>query len=299
MGSVPWPNVGMSDVSAGALVRQTVARSVTLMLRHDPGARQGQPEAVHKLRTATRRLRSDLRTFAPLVDETWAAPLRTELAWLGAEVGAVRDVDVLIERLAPVIADLTSAAAVTGAALLDHFRLIRSDARAALLATLLSSRYTELLHDLVGAVEAPFDDDRPAEAVVGPLAEAPWLRLRRVVDKLPADPADSDLHHVRIRAKRCRYAAEAVAPVVGEPAERFAAAVEDLQDVLGDHQDTVMSEDALRRAAATHPQLAPEAWQLIDHERRARAELRTAWPAVWEKAADPELRSWMMASSPG
>lgn len=293
MGSVPWPDVGMSDVTAGALVRQTIARSVTLMLRHDPGARQGQPDDVHKLRTSTRRLRSDLRTFAPLVDETWAAPLRTELAWLGAEVGAVRDVDVLIERLEPVITELTSTSALTGAALLDHFQLIRSDARAALLATLLGRRYTDLLHELVGAVEAPFEDDRPADTVVGPLAEAPWLRLERVVEKLPADPADSDLHHVRIRAKRCRYAAEAVAPVVGEAAERFAAAVEDLQNVLGDHQDTVMSEAALRRAAATHPQLAPEAWHLIDRERIVRAELRTAWPAVWEKAADPDLRSWM------
>lgn len=273
-------------------MRRTVARSVTLILRHDPGARSGDPDDVHRLRVAARRLRSDLRTFAPLVDDEWATPLRTELSWLGSQVGAVRDVDVLIDELAPLVED------ATGDALLDHFRLARSEASAGLLRTLLGERYTVLLDRAVAAAEAPLDLDRPARETVVPLVERAWRRLHRAVERLPSDPSDADLHLVRIRAKRCRYGAEAVAPVVGDEVERFAVAIADLQGVLGEHQDTVMAEEALRIAAATLPHLAPTAWHLIDHERAARARFRSSWPSVWAAAADPALRTWM-GVSPG
>jgi CHAD domain-containing protein len=286
-----------SGLTAGTFVRRTIARSVTLILRHDPGARRGEPEDVHKLRVATRRLRSDLRTFTSLVD---AGGLPSELAWLGDQVGAVRDVDVLLERLEPVVAALspTSTDAVTGAALLDHFRAGRSEARQALLHTLLDDRYTALLHDAVGMAEAPRlrpEAEQPAGDAVLPLVAAAWLRLDRAVDDLPADPADSDLHRVRIRAKRCRYASEAIAAELVPEAKPFASAVADLQGVLGDHQDAVAAEAALRAAAAELPHLAPVAWQLIDGEQAERARLRAAWPAVWAAASADDLRTWMPA----
>ena len=57
------------------------------------------PEGVHQARVATRRLRSDLRTFRPLLDREWASALRTELDWLARELGVVRDGDVMLERM--------------------------------------------------------------------------------------------------------------------------------------------------------------------------------------------------------
>ena len=57
------------------------------------------PEGVHQARVATRRLRSDLRTFGPVLDERWSEDLRAELRWLGAALGKVRDADVLTELL--------------------------------------------------------------------------------------------------------------------------------------------------------------------------------------------------------
>src|SRR5579871_2668547 len=82
------------------LIRNAIARSVARLLSHDPGVRLGDdPEDVHQLRVAARRLRSDLATFGPLLNDEGVAAVRDELKWLGARVGAVRDLDVLAERL--------------------------------------------------------------------------------------------------------------------------------------------------------------------------------------------------------
>jgi inorganic triphosphatase YgiF len=87
-------------VTVPQLVRHSITRSVVQILRHDPGVRLGEdPEYVHQLRVGTRRLRSDLRTFAHLLDTEPVTGIRAELGWLAALVGAVRDTDVLAARL--------------------------------------------------------------------------------------------------------------------------------------------------------------------------------------------------------
>jgi len=75
------PDVVVPPIGAGAtvdtLVRYAIARSVVQILRHDPGVRLGEdPEDVHQFRVATRRLRSDLRTFSPLLDPEPITELR-------------------------------------------------------------------------------------------------------------------------------------------------------------------------------------------------------------------------------
>ena len=94
------PEAVGGDASAGDAVRAAIATSVARLLRHDPGVRIGDdPEDVHQARVAARRLRSDLRTFRALLDPEWNAGLREELRWLGNELGAVRDTEVLTDRL--------------------------------------------------------------------------------------------------------------------------------------------------------------------------------------------------------
>ncbi|HMG45249.1 MAG TPA: CHAD domain-containing protein [Acidimicrobiales bacterium] len=291
------------DLSVGALVRQAVTRSVGQLLRHDPGARRGDPDDVHKFRVGTRRLRSDLGTFRLVLDPEWAKPLRRELSWLGGEVGAVRDLDVLLERLTAQVATLAPVDSTAADSLVGHFRRARVRAHAALQQTLLGQRYTDLLHDLVTGAETPrfsppnaaLQSGRELGAEVG---RGVWETLRQAVDDLPDDPPDEELHQVRILAKRCRYAAEAVAPAIGPDAAAFAQAIADLQTVLGDHQDTVLTEAALRRAADALPHLAPLAGELIVRERTDRARLRAEWPAVWEAAAAEDLRRWMAPPPP-
>jgi CHAD domain len=70
------------------------------ILAHDPGVRIGKnPEELHQLRVATRRLRSVLRTAGRVLEPSWAEALRDELSWLGGELGPARDADVLLEHL--------------------------------------------------------------------------------------------------------------------------------------------------------------------------------------------------------
>ena len=57
------------------------------------------PEAIHQTRVAARRLRSDLQTFKPVLDPVWVRHVRSDLQWLGGQLGLVRDADVLGEHL--------------------------------------------------------------------------------------------------------------------------------------------------------------------------------------------------------
>src|ERR1700674_3843289 len=94
------PMVVEPDSPARDVIRSVVAQSVAALLYHDPLVRTSRdPEAVHQARVATRRLRSHLRTFGPLLDQEWTDPLRSELGWLALSLGAVRDQEVLLERL--------------------------------------------------------------------------------------------------------------------------------------------------------------------------------------------------------
>ena len=146
-----------------------------------------------------------------------------------------------------------------------------------------------------GANDPPFTEAAalPAGAALPRQVRKPWRRLARAVEELPPQPSDVELHHVRVLAKRARYAAEAVAPVAGRAATRFAEAVAGLQGVLGDLHDAVVAQEWLRTAAGRHATRALVAGEMLAQERADAASLRDRWPAVWEKAAGKKLRSWM------
>jgi CHAD domain-containing protein len=278
------------------LVRHSTARSVAQIIRHDPGARLGgDDEEVHKLRVATRRLRSDLHSFSSLLDETRIDPLRAELSWLGETIGAVRDTDVLTLRLTSRLASLADGHASGADRLMSLLEQEAAVARDAMMSTLREKRYLRLLDALVALAAAPplleirNVSRRKSRKVAIKTMEKPWRRVVEAVGALGRDPSDDKLHHVRVLAKRSRYAAEATAPLLGPDAVRFASAVADLQTVLGDHQDTVVAEEWLLRAAAQAPEVGDIVHQLIAVERSRRAALRAQWPAVWQIAVAKEL----------
>jgi CHAD domain-containing protein len=131
---------------------------------------------------------------------------------------------------------------------------------------------------------------------LGDLVRKPWKQLRRAVEALDDDPPDEELHAVRIRAKRCRYAAEAVAPAIGKAAKQFAAAVEGVQEVLGEHQDAVVAGQWLRTHAADgggRVEGAFVAGELAAREDAAADASRAQWPDAWDQAKPKRLRRWM------
>ena len=285
-----------TDSPARDVIKHVLAESIASLLKHDPLVRtSGDPEAVHQARVATRKLRSHLRTFGPLLDPEWTEPLRSELGWLALGLGAVRDREVLFERLSERARSLPATDLRSANSLLHILQVEIATLRTKLMAELDSVRYVDLLERLVVASQAPAtlpDADEPASKVLPPLAAGPWRRLRSAIKQLPETPTDPELHRIRILAKRARYAAEAVAPVVGKAADAFARATAKLQTILGEHQDSVTAQ-AWLRSARISGRRAFVAGELIAMEHVAADDARAKWPKVWQALDRKSLRDWM------
>ncbi|HEY1370063.1 MAG TPA: CYTH and CHAD domain-containing protein [Gaiellaceae bacterium] len=261
------------------------------LLAHDPGVRLGRDaEAVHQMRVATRRLRAHLRAAEPELDRGWAEPLRAELKWLAGLLGAVRDLDVLLDRLRRQQAQLERE---ESAALDPTVFLLHSDhtrARTELVGALRSDRYLQLLDELERAPEA--------QAVTGldlkvkKIAAGEFERVRKTVAGLGENPTDEQLHRTRVRAKRARYAAElAMGSTSG--ARGFVNRAKELQDVLGEHQDAVVAEERLRAlAVGGDAMLGVAVGRLIERERLRRLEARAGWGQTWRRLERRGRRIW-------
>jgi CHAD domain-containing protein len=295
------PGELVAEPTAGHVVTHALRAGATRLIEHHPAAVIGvDPEGVHQMRVGARRLRSDLRTFRPLLDRDVTDPVRDQLRWLGEVLGAVRDPDVLGDQLRAVAATVLGpdeAPVLDG--VVGRLTASRDTAVAELHDVLGSDRYRRLLDQVVALAEDPplrRESDERADGVLPGLVAKPWRALRQEVDALGDEPEDAALHEVRKGAKQVRYATETVTPVVGRPARKAAKGVRRVQDVLGDHQDTVVAEEWLRTALATDEITAPEAFALgllVAGERARRAELRAAWPETWEKAAAGDRWAWL------
>jgi CHAD domain-containing protein len=287
-----------TELTVLELVQRSIAAANDRLRAQDAALVEGDdPEAVHQARVATRRLRSDLRTFRDFLDEEWVAQLRGELRWWGGELGAVRDIEVLRDRLREHATALPRAQADTALHVIRRLDADRAAARAELGHALISARYSELVLALGSAMRTPRvvrDADAPAVEVLPSIVRRPWKKLRGSVAALGEQPADEALHEVRIRAKRCRYAAEAAAEAFGKPARRFADAMATIQDVLGAHQDTVVARKWLAKTMSECP--APAAYalgMLAEIERSEALDARAAFPHIWRRAHRKRLRRWL------
>jgi CHAD domain-containing protein len=281
---------------AADVVRAAIAAGVRLVLRHDPLVRLGgDPEHVHQARVGTRRLRSHLRTFLPLLDRAWADELRDELGWLAGELGTVRDREVLHERLLVLVGSLPAADVRPAASLAATLADDMEAARARLLEAMSTQRYFDLVDRLVEAAARPAlspEASEPAARALSALVVKPWHALRRAARALGEQPPDDDLHRVRILAKRVRYASEAAAPAVGGEAARFGKLAAGLQEVLGEHQDSVTMQAWLRGAAGARRR-AFVAGELCAIEGQRAAAARARWPAAWHELDRRRARAWI------
>jgi CHAD domain-containing protein len=288
----PRPRAPAADA-----VKAALAAGVRRMILNDPRTRLGEVEPLHQMRVGTRRLRSDLRTFKPLLDEEWAQSLRDELKWVGNALGEVRDLDVQLSRLREEGADL----AQDLAPLFEALERRREDARRALLADLNSDRYVRLLDRLVEAAQSPQVSpraQRAAAVVLPPLVLKAWRKMRLPARRLSDDSPAPDFHRVRVLAKRARYAAEAVAPALGSrrrAAQRFAKRAADVQDVLGELQDGVVATDTIEGFARKHPgdgRSSLALGRMLERESRAMDGARSAFPGAWRRLARRKRRRW-------
>lgn len=297
----PLPEVG-AGLPAGRVLQRRLIRQVRELKRCDSQIRRGRDVGVHEARIASRRLRSALATYRPLVDREVTDPLREEIQWLGHALEDARDAEVVRERLR-VLIDAEPDDAVVGPvrSRLDAAFDARARAGWALVEeTLSSDRYFELLAALDRlAADPPWSEQAglPAEEVLLARVRKEWRRTkRRMAGVAEAEDPDAELHEVRKDAKRLRYAAEALHPVWGKDAKRLAKAAKKLTSHLGERQDTVMSRPELLEIAASADAAGESSvtWGvlLVREEERA-AELDAQLPALWKKFSRKKLRRWL------
>lgn len=273
-------------------ITATIGHSVSRLLHADAATRAGDdPEAVHDARVAARRLRSDLRSFADVLEADWSAHLRAELEWAGDALGAVRDPEVLALRLEADAQRLSDPAAALR--VVDVLRADRAAARSALSEVMSGARYLALLDALVHAARAPLfriPADVPALDLLAPAVDRAWRRLRKAERAAEREPTDDTLHRLRIRAKQARYAAESLTPLLGKQTARFARRAMRLQDVLGRHQDAVVASVWLRERAVDADAFV--AGELAGIELAARQRAREEWPDAWQALRQVRPSTW-------
>jgi CHAD domain-containing protein len=294
LGSPPARAAVMAPGTVPGLLLTRLREQVGVLVDREAQVRLDRPEAVHDLRVAVRRLRSALVTFRVL-GPARTAHLRAELRVLGDVLGAARDAEVLAARLVP------EAEATGDVRLADDVRAaLAADvaaARATLLAHLDGERHLALLRELDALVAPGSLAADGGVAVRGRrrLVRRELRRTRRAVREASESGALAPaLHELRKAAKRARYAAETLAPAVGDRALAFAARMEAVQDALGGHQDDVVAQARLRelsdaalaegRDTFGYGELHEAALRATDDEAyaQARAAVREAgrhWPA--------------------
>lgn len=213
---------------------------------HDPGTRTGEdPEALHDMRVASRRLRAAVGHFRRGIPDPVHERLARDLRWLGGLLGAVRDLDVQRERLeraaAPRPVRERRVLARLGIAFADG----RRAARERLLKGLQSRRYFRLLDTLAQIAGNPSVAGETlatgAERSVGRALR----RFERAAEAALAEPGAERLHRLRIAAKRLRYLLEFLGDILGEVSRRPLKGLVALQDLLGAHQDAIVAADRI------------------------------------------------------
>jgi CHAD domain-containing protein len=257
----------MAVVAAVDQLRLELERQISELEANESGVRGGDAETLHRFRVATRRSRALLRPCSGVDD------LQRELRWLAGMLGPVRDLDVLIEHVQELVEELDDDRA-GGEAIVAALEAERSEARAELIAALDSERYQNLLGRFRDDLAALGETDH---SHLVSLARRELRRLEQAYAALGPNPPDDELHRVRIKAKRTRYAAE----LAGKPLLKLADAAKRLQDTIGLHQDAVVAEGRVRQVAKGGSLLA--AGRIVERERERRRDVRSGLPKVWKR----------------
>ncbi len=291
--------------SAAEIVLGYAAAQVAALKAADPLVRRDEPDSVHQMRVATRRLRSTLKAFRDVLFAEDTSGIDAELKWLGAVLGAPRDAEVLAGRLEASVAQLPPELVLgpVQARLRAHFAPVEAATRAAALKALNSDRYLVLLDRLDQLLADPPLTARaglPASDVLPAAVDRMRRRVRRRMRRAQSTPAgpdrDAALHEARKAAKDARYAAEAAGLGFGKPARQFAKRMKKVQTVLGDHHDAVVARGTVREIGVQAHLAGENAFSfgvLYERDSQLAADLeRLAWPA-WQQASRRKYRRWL------
>lgn len=311
---VPLPRIKPRQPAVD-LIRSALRGATARLEAADPEARRGDVEGIHRLRTSTRRLRSELQAVRGLVERDWRERLERELKWLARVLGDVRDLDILTSRLqsaagppeghgrtGPGERSAERSPLGTLAPLFLELRERHARNSQALREALQSERYRNLVATIQTSTAVPAvreDAWEPCRTALPPLVQESWRRLKSGGRDLGSDSPDADFHEVRKSAKRARYTAELIAPALGQRtaqrAKRFIRLSTKVQDVLGEHQDAVVAAAEIERFLAGHrgdPCLARAAEDLLETQHQAARAARRKFFDVWKKLDRGKSSRW-------
>lgn len=257
------------------------------------------------MRVTARRLRSALVTFRPLLERELTDPVREELKWIAGVLGEARDTEVMRQRLIKMLT-VADPEAVSGTAGARVDRILNNRykrAHAACVRAMTSARYFALLESLDQLMENPTwtkDADHRSAAVLRKSVAHDWKRLARrvraVEDTNSEDERADAIHEVRKAAKRVRYAAEPLVPQYGRAAKRFVKVTKRVQAVLGDHHDSVVTQEELRKLADAAVVDGDDSFTfgvLHAHEDRNQDNTENHVWAAWAEASKKKHRKWL------
>jgi inorganic triphosphatase YgiF len=292
--------------------RHAVKRYLIKLRKHEPKVRHGEdPEDVHDMRVATRRIRSALGLLenAPSFDRKHLLKMRRHLSALSHELGAVRDLDIFLGRLKE-YEDEHPADHAGLRALRKELERRRETARAKLLhelgAAKLVRRLTQVDDFATQRVEI---EDEPRPALVRSFAGgAIWRRYEEVLSyecELPSAPPP-ELHQLRIACKRLRYAIEMFEPALGGGAKLLLEALVAVQDHLGALQDTIVAIETVDQLRGHDRHTGAGNHGLTHEERTAlgayadtlalhRDELKRDFAPLWAQISDEPFRAALAA----
>ena len=281
-------------LSVGESFKAVIRANLAQLQANERGmAAGGDPEYLHQMRVALRRLRSAFSVFEPVVPEAAVAPVVAELKWLASRLGPARDWDVFVtETLPPIEKEFGTHGELK--AFSEHCRKLRDDAGARARRVVRSARYRRLMLSLgawlaaEGWLSGLEPDQRaaldaPVGAFAGNVLEKRYDQVRKRGRKVGGLSA-KQLHRLRIAVKKFRYAADFFAGLYeGAPVREALKRLSRLQDMLGAINDAAMVANLVAHGFdGTGDQHLPEAKGILlgwSHNRAAtlRRELKSAW----------------------
>ena len=285
----PRPAAASEGPSAQQLALTQLRQHLTDWMRHEPGARAGSdPEELHQLRVAVRRIEATLGLFRHQLPSGLVNARKTAKGVLRA-LGAARDFDVQLTELRQYCKRLPALERSAAAPLEARLEAERARARTLMLGMLDSEatrHWLEVLNLASADLSAASAPQAPRAATVMPeRVRARFRKLRKAVRQLDTHSSMDAYHLVRRRAKQLRYSIECGAGLFGKPAESMLRALRRLQDGLGAQQDAHMTKSRLAVLAAEARPLPPETLflmgRLAEHHLAATREVR--------KDPDPRL----------
>lgn len=296
------PSARSADGTAGGAVLDYLRAQVAALTTTDLAARRAEPDSVHQLRVATRRLRSALRVFRGLLDQSLTEPIRAELRWLGRQLSPARDLEVMEATLTRQVAALPGELVVgpVSARLTRHFAPARAEAAATVDETLRSDRYLRLLDVLDRLISDPpltKPAARPAKDELPRHVRKAYRTTKRRVGRIDdARDHEEALHDARKAAKRLRYAAELARPAVGKPADRLRKRAKKVASVLGEHQDSAVINPLLRQLGAQSRQSGENGFTfglLHERHRATAADAERRFGSAWDRVTAKKARHWL------